>query len=90
MKQYKYLFGAIIVFFFASYAFGQADASVTEVYPLMIQLRADRGSLERFYFLFKNSPERRERFKTLYTDYLNKLEQLPFEKWVWAAVPIIC
>lgn len=79
MKQYKYLFGAIIVFFFASYAFGQADASVTEVYPLMIQLRADRGSLERFYFI-QNSPERRERFKTLYTDYLNKLEQLPFEK----------
>ncbi len=79
MKLYKYLFGAIIVFFFASYAFGQADASVTEVYPLMIQLRADRGSLERFYFI-QNSPERRERFKTLYTDYLNKLEQLPFEK----------
>ncbi|HMV08201.1 MAG TPA: DUF885 family protein [Cyclobacteriaceae bacterium] len=45
----------------------------------MIQLRADRGSLERFYFI-QNSPERRERFKTLYTDYLNKLEQLPFEK----------
>ncbi|MBL7833357.1 MAG: DUF885 family protein [Cyclobacteriaceae bacterium] len=45
----------------------------------MVQLRADRGSLERFYFI-ENSPERRERFKVFYQDYLNKLEQLPFEK----------
>lgn len=52
--------------------------TVSEVYPLIIQLRADRGSLERFYFV-QNSPERRERFKVFYKDYLNKLEQLPFE-----------
>src|SRR5688572_22368288 len=51
---------------------------VTEIYPLIVSYRADRGSLERFYFV-SNSPERRERFKTFYNDYLNKLEQLPFE-----------
>lgn len=51
---------------------------VTEVYSLIVNYRADRGSLERFYFV-SNSPERRERFKTFYNDYLTKLEQLPFE-----------
>src|SRR5689334_16457769 len=51
---------------------------VTEVYPLIISYRADRGSLERFYTV-ANSPERRERFKTFYKDYLIRLEQLPFE-----------
>lgn len=61
-----------------NYVHAQAEQPVTEVYPLMVQLRADRGSLERFYFV-QNSPERRERFKIFYKDYLNKLEQLPFE-----------
>lgn len=58
--------------------YAQTESSVTDVYPLMIQYRADRGSLERFYFV-QNSPERRERFKLFYKDYLNKLQQLPFE-----------
>jgi hypothetical protein len=44
----------------------------------MVQFRADRGSLERFYFV-QNSPERRERLKVFYKDYLSTLEQLPFE-----------
>jgi hypothetical protein len=51
---------------------------ITDVYPLIINYRADRGSLERFYFV-SNSPERRERFKVFYNDYLARLEQLPFE-----------
>lgn len=51
---------------------------VTELYSVMVQYRADAGSLNRFYFI-QNSPERRERFKTFYKDYLNKLQQLPFE-----------
>lgn len=79
MKLYRYLPVVFIVFSFCHPAFSQTESSVTEVYPLMVQLRADRGSLERFYFV-ENSPERRERFKVLYQDYLNKLEQLPFEK----------
>ncbi len=59
------------------YIFVQAQP-VTEVYPLIINYRADRGSLERFYVV-SNSPERRARFKIFYNDYLTKLEQLPFE-----------
>lgn len=55
------------------------SAQVTDIYSLIINYRADRGSLERFYFV-SNSPERRERFKTFYKDYLIKLDQLPFEK----------
>lgn len=81
MKLYRCLPVVLIVFSFCHSAFSQTESSVTEVYPLMVQLRADRGSLERFYFV-ENSPERRERFKVLYQDYLNKLEQLPFEKMV--------
>lgn len=79
MKLYRYLPVVFIVFSFCHPAFSQTESSVTEVYPLMVQLRADRGSLERFYFV-ENSPERRERFKVFYQDYLNKLGQLPFEK----------
>lgn len=79
MKLYRCLPVVFIVFSFCHPAFSQTESSVTEVYPLMVQLRADRGSLERFYFI-ENSPERRERFKVFYQDYLNKLEQLPFEK----------
>lgn len=79
MKLYRCLPVVFIVFSFCYPAFSQTESSVTEVYPLMVQLRADRGSLERFYFI-ENSPERRERFKVFYQDYLNKLGQLPFEK----------
>lgn len=79
MKLYRCLPVVFIVFSFCHPAFSQTESSVTEVYPLMVQLRADRGSLERFYFI-ENSPERRERFKVFYQDYLNKLGQLPFEK----------
>jgi hypothetical protein len=49
-----------------------------EVYPLIIHYQADRGSLERFYSV-PGSPERRERFKQFYNDYLARLQQLPFE-----------
>lgn len=51
---------------------------VTEVSPLIIQFQADEGSLQRFYFI-QSSPERRERFKVFYQDYLGRLEKLPFE-----------
>ncbi|QOI96765.1 MAG: DUF885 family protein [Flammeovirgaceae bacterium] len=50
----------------------------SEVHNLMVNYEADRGSLYRFYTI-TNSPERRERLKTFYTDYLNRLQQLPFE-----------
>jgi len=51
----------------------------TEVYSLMVNFQADRGSLERFYFI-PNSAERRERFKQFYNDYRQKLDQLSFDQ----------
>lgn len=54
------------------------DDRPTEVYSLIINYQADRGSLERFYFV-QGSPECRDRFIAFYQDYLKKLEQLPFE-----------
>lgn len=50
----------------------------TEVYSLLINYEADRGSLNRFYWI-AGSAERRERFITFHKDYLKKLEQLPFD-----------
>lgn len=66
------------LFLAVSLHFSGEAQPVTEVFSLMVNYRADRGSLERFYNI-PNSPERRERFKTFYKDYLVKLEQLPFE-----------
>jgi hypothetical protein len=57
---------------------GSVATQVTEVAPLMIQFRADEGSVKRFYFV-KNSAERRQRLITLYKDYLQRLDRLPFE-----------
>lgn len=79
MKPRACLLGVLITLLSINSGLSQSDNPVTEVYPLMTQLRADRGSLERFYFI-QNSPERRERFKLLYNDYLTRLGQLPFEK----------
>ena len=44
----------------------------------MVQYEADRGSLNRFYFV-ENSPERCTRFVTLTSDYLKQLQQLNYE-----------
>jgi hypothetical protein len=54
----------------------------SEVYPLITQYEADRGSLQRFYFV-PGSPERRERFNQFYKDYLSRLQQLPFESFFY-------
>jgi uncharacterized protein (DUF885 family) len=50
----------------------------SEVNNLMVQYEADRGSLNRFYFV-ENSPERRERLATLATDYQKQVQQLNYE-----------
>jgi len=50
----------------------------SEVNNLMVQFEADRGSLNRFYFV-ENSPERRNRFVTLVTDYEKQVQQLNYE-----------
>ncbi|MDC6350917.1 DUF885 family protein [Zeaxanthinibacter sp. PT1] len=51
---------------------------VTEMYQLATELQADMGSLRRFYAI-ENSPERRERFRVFYQDYLQKLQRRPFD-----------
>ena len=51
----------------------------SEVHHLMVNYTADRGSLGRFYVI-ENSPERRERFQKLTNEYLQKLQQLDFDK----------
>jgi hypothetical protein len=53
-------------------------AQTSEVHPLMLQLRADEGSLDRFYFM-ENSPERTARFRLLYQQYQQQLQSLDFE-----------
>lgn len=61
-------------------AFGQPTEMPSEVYPLITQFEADRGSLERFYFV-QGTQERRDRFTSFYKDYLTRLQQLPFESF---------
>ncbi len=50
----------------------------SEVHNLLTHYEADLGSLERFYFV-NNSPERRERMRSFFVDYQNRLKALPFE-----------
>ena len=55
------------------------QASVSELYQLANELRADLGSLSRFYNI-ENSPERRERFQNFFSAYQKKLDQYNFNK----------
>lgn len=54
----------------------QNGGQPSEVYNLIVNYDADFGSLSRFYFY--ESPERRERFKKFYTDYLTSLNNFQF------------
>jgi len=51
----------------------------SDVQPLQVQFEADRGNLRRFYVI-ANAPERRERFRELYNNYLGQLRQLDFDR----------
>lgn len=51
----------------------------SEVNNIMVQYWADRGALNRFYFV-RNSPERREKMKVLHDDYVKRLSRLDFSK----------
>ncbi|QKZ14842.1 DUF885 family protein [Spirosoma sp. KUDC1026] len=55
------------------------NPQTSDVHFLMTQYSADRGSLNRFYTI-ENSPERRERFQKLNTDYLQQLEKMNFNQ----------
>jgi uncharacterized protein (DUF885 family) len=51
----------------------------SEVNNIMVQYNADYGNLSRFYVI-QNSPERRARLLSTVNDYVNKLNQLDFNK----------
>jgi hypothetical protein len=70
----------ICLFLFCCLSSFAQNEMPSEVYPLITQYEADRGSLQRFYFV-PGSPERRERFNQFYKDYLSRLQQLPFESF---------
>lgn len=54
-------------------------AQASELTNTIIQHQADKGSLDRFYFL-ETSPERIERMKKFHSSYSNGLQQFNFEK----------
>lgn len=78
MKRQSFSFLLWVTSFVAVAQPSSLYLQTSEVHHLMVQFEADRGSLLRFYTL-SGSPERRERFKKFYTDYLAQLEQIPFE-----------
>lgn len=51
----------------------------SEVNNIMVKFYADYGNLTRFYVI-ENSPERRTRLLATVNEYINKLNQLSFEK----------
>jgi hypothetical protein len=58
-------------------AAAQSSSQTSEVHDLIVNYRADRGSLERFYSI-PGSADRRERLTEMHKDYLAQLEQIPF------------
>ncbi|MEN7549704.1 DUF885 family protein [Rapidithrix thailandica] len=52
--------------------------STGKLHHLLINYKADHGSLQRFYVI-ANSPERRERFQEFYSDYLRQLDRYNFQ-----------
>ncbi len=51
----------------------------SDVHHLITQYEADYGSLSRFYVI-NGSPERRERFQKLTSEYLDQLQKLDFDR----------
>ncbi len=56
----------------------EVDFSSSEMRPFMETFAADRQNLGRFYNV-EDSPERRARFKTFYSDWLTRLSALNFD-----------
>jgi uncharacterized protein (DUF885 family) len=54
------------------------DTSRSEIRPFIERFTADLGSLNRFYTI-PISPTRRERLKAFYTEWLQRLEAVPFD-----------
>jgi uncharacterized protein (DUF885 family) len=54
------------------------DKGTSEMRPIIEYYIADRGSLQRSFFV-NNSPARRERFRKFYQDALDRIQKLNFE-----------
>src|SRR5205085_1653403 len=54
------------------------DASQSEMRPIIEYYIADRGSLQRSFFV-NNSTARRERFRKFYADALERIQKLNFD-----------
>ena len=54
------------------------DDSPSEMRPIIEYYLADRGSLQRSFFV-NNSPARRERFRKFYSDALERIQKLNFD-----------
>ena len=54
------------------------DDSPSEMRPIIEYYVADRGSLQRSFFV-NNSPARRERFRKFYSDALERIQKLNFD-----------
>ena len=81
MNKNLYPFAALITLMFLSFTTkAQNDLllQTSEVNNLMVHFAEDEGSLERFYVI-PNTAERRDRLKSIYSDYLTQLDKLPFD-----------
>ncbi len=78
MKRVLLSLSLFILFTGAIFSQSSHD-QVSELYELAIQLRADEGSLYRFYHI-DYSPERRARYLSFYNDYMNRLEANNFNQ----------
>jgi uncharacterized protein (DUF885 family) len=67
----------LFLFIISLAAFGQPPAS-PDIQSLLRNFNADRGSLERYYYI-SSSPERRQRMQVFCADYAHRLEQVPFD-----------
>jgi hypothetical protein len=54
------------------------DNGISEMRPIIEYYIADRGSLQRSFFV-NNSPARRERFRKFYQDALGRIQKLNFD-----------
>ena len=75
MKNYFNKIGLLL----CALLFIQNALQAQDKMPQILQhFQADKGSLERFYVI-DMSPEKRGRMTSFYTEYLNKIKDLPFK-----------
>ncbi|MDH3245353.1 MAG: DUF885 domain-containing protein [Saprospiraceae bacterium] len=72
-------FGTHILIDLSAQPLNIGDSPTSELFQLAVELRADYGSLSRFYRI-QNSPERRARMQAFYQDYASRLESFNFQE----------